>query len=282
MLNGLLRWVCAATILLYGFAKLNGSQFTILDSELDKPMGQVSGFWLTWYYFGYSKVYGTFLALVQVLGAFLLTFRRSALLGACILAPVFANIVLIDLCYGVDSGAMLTALLLLCGLLILIAPRAKDLWQLFFGTSIDKSPSPLLRSLVGWCARVVLLGLACGFTYWVANFNNRAPTPIDGAWTVKAVEPASAARHLPSDLFFEYNRAHMAVFKYGVGSYETHHFEAGKNGSEVKMWEKWLSKGDEIFSGIYTRKGQDLQITGKWNMVGPVTLTLSRLPRTGL
>jgi len=29
--------------ILYGFAKLNGSQFTVLDSELAKPMGEVSG-----------------------------------------------------------------------------------------------------------------------------------------------------------------------------------------------------------------------------------------------
>lgn len=54
----ILRYVVAFLVITYGFAKLNGSQFTILDSELDKPMGQVSGFWLTWYYFGYSKFYG--------------------------------------------------------------------------------------------------------------------------------------------------------------------------------------------------------------------------------
>jgi len=37
----LVRFASAMMLLLYGFAKLNGSQFTILDSELDKPMGQV-------------------------------------------------------------------------------------------------------------------------------------------------------------------------------------------------------------------------------------------------
>jgi hypothetical protein len=50
-----LRFVVSFFIILYGFAKLNGSQFTIPASELDKPMGQVSGFWLTWYYFGYIR-----------------------------------------------------------------------------------------------------------------------------------------------------------------------------------------------------------------------------------
>jgi hypothetical protein len=56
------RYSAAFAILFYGFAKLNGSQFTVLGSELDKPMGQVSGFWLTWYYFGYSRIYGDLIA----------------------------------------------------------------------------------------------------------------------------------------------------------------------------------------------------------------------------
>jgi hypothetical protein len=44
-----MRCFAAFVVLVYAFAKINGSQFTILDSELDKPMGEVSGFWLTWY-----------------------------------------------------------------------------------------------------------------------------------------------------------------------------------------------------------------------------------------
>jgi len=43
----IVRYGAALVLLVYGFAKINGSQFTILDSELDKPLGQVSGFWLT-------------------------------------------------------------------------------------------------------------------------------------------------------------------------------------------------------------------------------------------
>ena len=43
----------------------NPAQFTVLDSELDKPMGDVSGFWLTWHWLGYSKVYGSLIALAS-------------------------------------------------------------------------------------------------------------------------------------------------------------------------------------------------------------------------
>ena len=70
-----LRFFVCVFLLQYGFAKLTGAQFTILNSQLDKPMGQVSGFWLTWYYFGYSPIYGNLIGFVQIAGAVLLMFR---------------------------------------------------------------------------------------------------------------------------------------------------------------------------------------------------------------
>jgi len=50
-------------------------------------MGEVSGFWLTWYYFGYSPVYGTVIALVQIAGGVLLVLPRTSLLAALVLLP---------------------------------------------------------------------------------------------------------------------------------------------------------------------------------------------------
>ena len=103
------RWLAAVICILYGFAKLNGSQFTVLDSELTKPLGEVSGFWLTWYYFGYSPVYGNLLALIQIAGGIFLVIPRTALAAALLLLPVAANILLIDLFYGVDLGGTAAA-----------------------------------------------------------------------------------------------------------------------------------------------------------------------------
>lgn len=276
MANRIVRWLAAAVILIYGFAKINGSQFTILDSELDKPMGRVSGFWLTWYYFGYSPVYGTFLALVQIAGAMLLTFRRTALLGACLLVPVLGNIVLIDLNYGVAPDATLVAILLLAAMLGIIAPHRRELVNLFLPPRPNAPRDSRLKASTMWILRLAMLGLACGFTYWIANFNNRAPTPIDGAWDVVNVEPASAANLIPAALFFEYNRAHMVVFKGKGGSYETHHFQVEPNTQAVRMWERWLSKGGEIFSGSYALSGSELRLTGEWQSAGRTALTLHR------
>lgn len=259
----LVRYSAALLLLMYGFAKINGSQFTILDSELDKPMGHVSGFWLTWYYFGYSPFYGNFLGIVEIAGALLLTFRRTALLGACILAPVLGNIVLIDICYGVELGATITAALLLLAMLYLIAPHRKELMALFWPAP-GAASKPAALAFSAWGVRAAMLALTFAFTYWTANFNNRAPTPIDGTWDVVGVEPATLTAQLPVALFFEYNRAHMAVFKTSGGNYQQRHFEVDRNNRRIGIWENWLTKGAQIFDGNYRLAGRDLSLSGTW------------------
>src|SRR5437762_9958483 len=126
------RYLAFFLILIYGFAKLNGSQFTILQSELDKPMGAVSGFWLTWYYFSYSPVYGTLIALLQIVGGVLLMFRKTTLLGACILFPVVTNIILVDICFAIDFGALLVAIIIESALIIILAAYKRELVELFW------------------------------------------------------------------------------------------------------------------------------------------------------
>jgi hypothetical protein len=270
--TAIVRYLTAFVVLVYGFAKVNGSQFTILDSELDKPMGQVSGFWLTWYYFGYSKFYGNFVAFAQIAGAVLLTFRRTTLLGACVLAPIFANIVLIDVFYGVDPGATLVAVVLLVVLLGLLSGHFKELIELFWTRRASGSSWAALQ----WALRIGMVGVAAGFTYWVANYNNRAPSPIDGAWEVVRVEPESASGSVPRTMFFEYNRAHLSVFKFSDNTYVTHHFEANPNGKTLEIWEEWLSKGSRVFKGSYALEGGKLSLRGNLDNRGDVAMELER------
>jgi hypothetical protein len=273
------RYLAALILLVYGFAKINGSQFTILDSELDKPMGQVSGFWLTWYYFGFSHVYGTFVALVEIAGAVLLMFQRTALLGACLLVPVLVNVFLIDVCYGVDPGAAGIALLLLLAMAGLIAPDKQKLVDLFFPATHSAARSRVLV-FSKWGVRLAMLGVAFGFTYWSANFNNRLPTPIDGVWEVIQSEPADMGARLPKTLFFEYNRAYMTVFKTADGVYTTHHFEIDKSGRRrIGIWEAWLSKGRQLFDGRYSLADAELTLEGTWQGIGEVVLRLRRRGR---
>jgi hypothetical protein len=278
MSNSVLRWGAAMVLLTYGFAKLNGSQFTILDSELDKPLGAVSGFWLTWYYFGFSPFYGNLLALIQILGALLLTVRRTALMGACVLAPMLANIVLVDVFYGVEPGATPVAILLLMVMLWIIGSHWEDLRSLFFRETTP--PIQRARGTIQWILRLSMLALAWAFTYWVANFNNRLPTPVDGAWDVIRVVPPGEAAAIPQTFFFEYNRAHLVIFKTATAN-QSHHFEVEDR--RIRMWQTWLRKGEQIFDGRYSLDGSRLKLEGGFGQAGNVEIDLERrhVPRGG-
>lgn len=262
-----LRYSAAFGFLLYGFAKLWGAQFTILDSELDKPMGHVSGFWLTWYYFGYSRVFGGFIALAQIGGAVFLMFRKTTLLGACVLLPVITNIVLIDLCYRIDPGATVAALYLLVALAGILLVHRQELFEVFWRRQNIHHERIAGRGLAraAWAARVAMIAGLCGFAYWAANFNNRLPTPIDGSWEVTSAESIGQTQSVPEMIFFERNRARWCTFKLPDGTYQVHDFEVDAAKKSVEIWERWgddLNKGPQIFSGRYELSGSTLTLAG--------------------
>lgn len=240
------RYVAAALLLLYGFAKLTGAQFTVPESELDKPLREVSGFWLTWYYFGYSPVYGAIVALVQIAGAIGLMLQRTALLAACVLFLVVGNIVLIDVFFGVDLGALAAAILIEALLLRVLLQHKDRLAGLLLPAASRTRP---LTHLL----RVALVLFAFAATYWIANYNNRQPTPIDGVWN--AATPGG-----PAVVYFERTRAMMCVFRYPDGRTTTHHFEVDEATRTVQIWERWLQKGPLLYRGRFDRNR--IELTG--------------------
>ena len=243
---GPLRWLGALICIVYGFAKINESQLTVLDSELARPLGEVSGFWLTWHYFGYSTPYGTLIALVQIVGGLLLVWPRTALLAAVLLLPVFANIVLVNIFYGINLGATVVALVVLGCLLAVIAPHFERLKTAVILTSPAREHRALRLA-----AMVLTLAFAWAFTWWAANYNNRLPTPIDGVWVVAPESPQVRWQRA----FFERNRAHMVVLRAADGTDKTHHFEVDQQGI-VRIWERWLTKGNLLMEGSVDGAGQ--------------------------
>jgi len=262
------RFVASFLLLIYGFAKLNGSQFTILASELDKPMREVSGFWLTWYYFGYSPVYGNFIALVQISGGILLMFRKTTLLGGCILLPVITNIILVDIFYGIDHGALLVALIIDAALIIILTLHKEELVEVFWRKQNSLFPSgssAKLKVYGKYALRILMILIPAIFTYWVANYNNRLPTPIDGAWNIVETSPHNESTdNALTAIFFERNRAYLCVFKRKDGTYEWHHFEIDSTKETIGIWEHWLQKGAKMFDGTYEISNDELRLRGRF------------------
>lgn len=272
------RYLAAFVMFQYGFAKITGAQFTILDSELDKPLRDVSGFWLTWYYFGYSAVYGSFIALVQVVAGGLLLFKKTTLIAACVLLGVMSNIVLVDIFYSIDPSALAAALLVMGLLAFILWQHRLELLAVFWSSQnrvLPNRPVSWVGTLARSFLRVAMLVFTFASAYYFANFNNRLPTVLDGTWRLES-RSGSPAVNVPSTIYFERNRAYMAVFKFADTS-ETHHFEVMTESRQLTVWETWLSKGPVVFDGRYTLSGDTLDLQGQYEGI-PVDLRLERAP----
>jgi len=277
------RYFVAFVIIAYGWAKIMGSQFTILDSELDKPMGEVSGFWLTWHYFGFSPIYGNLIALTQIVFGFLLLWRKTVLLAACVLFGIVANIILIDIFYAIDLGALVMAGILAGALFIILNFHRQELIETFWARQNSVFPdlknTSLFRAVrifaIIW---IILIPPSC--TYYIAHYNNRSPTELDGKWQIVNLSAPIADDGEPlTKIYFEYNRAHMTVFRFGDNKWTTHHFETNPQTKQINIWEKWLTKGNSIFSGQYELAGDKLILRGQYQPSNqPLVIELQKRP----
>jgi uncharacterized membrane protein YphA (DoxX/SURF4 family) len=67
-----LRYFCAFMLYMYGVSKLMHLQFNMSSEVAQRPISSLNGYQLTWYYYGYSRVYASILGIVQIAGATLL------------------------------------------------------------------------------------------------------------------------------------------------------------------------------------------------------------------
>ena len=124
------RYALAFSMLGYGISKLFQVQFRPLDLvDLMTPFGMLQPRELLWNYMGFSRTYQIFTGVVECLGVALLFFRRTTLLGALVLAGSLANVLVIDIAYGVAVRRIALRLLLMA--LVLAAADWRRLANLF-------------------------------------------------------------------------------------------------------------------------------------------------------
>lgn len=154
-----LRYLSAWMLYFYGVSKLTGHQLVVPAWVAQKPIGSLDGYTLTWYYFGYSHAYKYILGSIQVAGASLLLFRKSALFAATMMAPVMVNIVLINLFYSITAGAERTALFILGCMLLLVWHQREALFRVLW---TSQSPESGSRQKHHWIIRALILLFVLG------------------------------------------------------------------------------------------------------------------------
>lgn len=160
-LYGAIRYCIAFNIMAFGWKKFYGLQFIVPSEIAQMPMNQQTGEWLTWFYFGYSHTFGIIIATIQIIGGFMLLFRKTVLAGAIILFSLLLNLTLINVFYGMNAGALLQSVLLTIGVLFLLLLDYKKLVDFFFKTKSDlpslNSNDRLLKNVLRFSAIVLSL-----------------------------------------------------------------------------------------------------------------------------
>lgn len=184
------RYWFAFTMLGYGFAKVFRIQFTFPHVfALHERVGDMSPMGLLWAFMGYSRPYTVFAGLLECVGAVLLLWRATRVLGALVLAIVLTNVAMLDLCY--DVPVKLFSLQLLAVALALLVPHARRLLAAATGHAVAELPARPRGSTRAERGRLAAkLALLAAFAF--ALYGQRAdyagffaePTPIDGAWQV--------------------------------------------------------------------------------------------------
>lgn len=171
------------SLLMFGWKKLAGLQFRVPLSIADLPMSQQDGETLTWYYFGYSPVFGFIVALLQITGAILLLFPKTRLGGCLLLLPVMMNIMLLNIFYRMNAGALLQSIALAIGLLYLLLLYKKPMVKFLRQIMQEHKQSSFKRYL---STAVVCILISLGIVY--ANKKAiRNESPLHGSYEVKQI-----------------------------------------------------------------------------------------------
>ncbi|MEO7309736.1 MAG: hypothetical protein ABIX01_05020 [Chitinophagaceae bacterium] len=98
----MMRYFLAYMMISYGFIKIIQTQFPYPGlGRLVQPYGESSPMGLAWTFMGYSTGYNFFTGSCEVLGGFLLCFRRTQTFGALFSMTVCVNIFAMNMCFDI-------------------------------------------------------------------------------------------------------------------------------------------------------------------------------------
>ena len=95
-------------MLVYGIAKVMQFKGAV---EVDKFVSEMTGMELMWAFYGYSRPFQLLLGVLEVSGGLLILFKRTRLIGGILATTILVNIILQDIFYGVNQGALQAAIL---------------------------------------------------------------------------------------------------------------------------------------------------------------------------
>lgn len=119
------RWYVFIFLNVYGAGKILGGQFYrrghLPPDVAQTLLGEAGPFELAWTFMGYSFAYILFIGLAEIVGAWLLLWERTKLMGVAILLPIMVNILVFDVIFLDRYGALVSATIYTSLLFVILA-----------------------------------------------------------------------------------------------------------------------------------------------------------------
>lgn len=168
------RWYVFIFLNVYGLGKIVGGQFyhsgRMPPEVAATPLGEASAFDLAWTFMGYSFAYILFIGLAEMVGAFLLLWERTKLLGVAILLPVMINILVFDVIFLDTYGALASATIYTLLLLVIVWLNRESVLEAFRAlTSAASEWPPTGQRLRIVVVALVVMGLVFAVDQTLVN-----------------------------------------------------------------------------------------------------------------
>ena len=149
------RWYVFVFLNIYGIGKIAGGQFyrpeRLPEDVANTILGKASAFDLAWTFMGHSFAYILFIGLAEVLGAWLLLWERTKLLGVAVLLPIIVNILVFDVIFLDNSGALASATIYTLLLFVILAcnkERVRQVVSALTSKSFEASFQPRAKVVI--------------------------------------------------------------------------------------------------------------------------------------
>lgn len=164
-------WSVALSLFVYGAIK--PMQFGSTPEILAKPIGELTGMQLMWAFYGYSMPFAVVVGILEVIAAVLLMFPRVRLLGCLLASVILTNIVLQDIFYGVNQGALIAAIIYQALVLLVMWLRRAQLAEALAALIRPKAPAEnkgRIFFLLQIAAAFIVFVLAKAIEYVVTHY----------------------------------------------------------------------------------------------------------------
>lgn len=136
ILENALAYIVALAMVAYGVGKL--VQFKHAQN-ISTPVSELTGMQLMWAFYGYSRPFVLTLGVLEVVGGLLILVKRFRLIGCLLVSSILINIILQDIFYDVNIGALRAAILYQFAIIIVFIINKHiviDVWKKLVHTNL--------------------------------------------------------------------------------------------------------------------------------------------------